>query len=130
MENIFHLNITFRFNLKSRNELCYRNLKAVKYGTETLYLTHIAPKIWSWVTKITKSSKSSDDSKMKSESGSLVAPVTDRRLTCSMSVSFGFLFVLVFDPFLINVSILFHVFCNLVDHLETRELVSVFGMVV
>ena len=58
MKNVFHLNTNISYNLRSRSELYSRNLKRVKYGTETI--SYLAPKIWSLVPNAIKSSKSLD----------------------------------------------------------------------
>ena len=42
MKNVFHLNTNIPYNLRSRSELCCRNPKTVKYGTETI--SYLAPK--------------------------------------------------------------------------------------
>ena len=55
MKNTFQVNTNNPYSLRSRNELCCRNPKTVKYGTETI--SYLAPKIWFLVPEIIKSSK-------------------------------------------------------------------------
>ena len=63
MKNFFHLKTSISYNLSSRSELYSRNLKAVKYGTETI--SYLAPKTWSLVSNAIKSSKLIDVFKSK-----------------------------------------------------------------
>ena len=58
MENVFHFNTNIPYNLRSRSELCRRNPRTVKYGTETT--SYLPPEIWSLVPHAIKSSKSLD----------------------------------------------------------------------
>ena len=55
MKSIFQVNTNNPYSLRSRNELYCRNRKIIKYGTEII--SHLAPKIWSLVPEIIKSSK-------------------------------------------------------------------------
>ena len=63
MKNVFHFNTDIPYNLRSRSERYSRNLKTVKYGTETI--SYLAPKILSLVPNAIKSSKSLDVFKFK-----------------------------------------------------------------
>ena len=63
MKNIFQVNTNNPYSRRSRSELYCRNLKTVKYGTETIYC--LTPKIWSLVPEIIKSSKTLDIFKNK-----------------------------------------------------------------
>ena len=58
MENVFHFNTNISYNLRSHSELCSRNPKTVKYGTETI--SYLPPEIWSLVPHAIKGSKSLD----------------------------------------------------------------------
>ena len=63
MKNVFHSNTNIPYNLSSRSELYSRNPKTVKYETETIF--YLAPKIWSLLPNVIKSSKSLDVFKSK-----------------------------------------------------------------
>ena len=63
MKNVFHFNTNIPYNLRSRSELCSRNPKTVKYGTETI--SYLAPKVWFLVPNVKKSSKLLDVFKSK-----------------------------------------------------------------
>ena len=64
MTNFFQVNTNNTYSLRSRSELYWRNPKTVKYRTEiTIY--YLAPKIWSFVPEIIKSSKTLDIFKKK-----------------------------------------------------------------
>ena len=63
MKNIFQVNTNNPYSLRSRNELYCRNPKTVKYGTETI--SYLAPRIWSVVPEILKSTKTLDIFKNK-----------------------------------------------------------------
>ena len=63
MKNVFHFNTNIPYNLSSRSELYSRNPKTVKYETETIF--YLAPKIWSLLPNVIKSSKSLDVFKSK-----------------------------------------------------------------
>ena len=54
MKNISQVITNNPYSLRSSNELYCRNPKTVKYGTETI--SYLAPKIWSLVPEIIKSS--------------------------------------------------------------------------
>ena len=63
MKNVFHFNTNIPYNLSS--ELYSRNPKTVKHRTETDYIPYLAPKIWSLVPNVIKSSKLLDVFKSK-----------------------------------------------------------------
>ena len=58
MKNVFHLNISVPYNVRSHSELSCKNPKTVKYGTATI--SNLAPKIWSLVSNAIKRSSSLD----------------------------------------------------------------------
>ena len=88
MKNIFQVNTNNPYNFRSSSKLDCRNPKIVKYGTETI--SYLAPKIWSLVPEIVKSSKILDIVKNKINRN-LIVLVVYVRLTCNMLVSFKFL---------------------------------------
>ena len=63
MKNIFHLNLSVPYNVRSHSELSCKNPKTVKYGTATI--SYLAPKIWSLVSNTIKRSSSLDAFKSK-----------------------------------------------------------------
>ena len=63
MKNIFQVNTNNPYSLRSRNKLYCINPKTVNYRTETI--SYLAPKIWSLVPEIIKSSKTLDIFKNK-----------------------------------------------------------------
>ena len=63
MKNDFHFNANIPYNRMSGSERYSRNLKTVKYGTETT--SYLAPKIWSLGCNSIKSRKSLDVFKSK-----------------------------------------------------------------
>ena len=54
LNEVFKVNKTMPFDLRIRNELYARNLKTVRYGTETI--SFLPPKIWSFIPQIKDSS--------------------------------------------------------------------------
>ena len=63
LNNFFHKNISNSYDLRNHKELCSRNRKTVRYGTETV--SYMAPKIWSKVPENIKTSSSLDSFKSK-----------------------------------------------------------------
>ena len=85
---IFQVNTNNPYNFRSSSKLCCKNPKiVVKYGTETI--SYLAPKIWSLVPKIVKSSKTLHIVKNKINRN-LIVLVVYVRLTCNILVSFKF----------------------------------------
>ena len=56
LNNVFHKNISNSYDLRNHKELYSRNLKTVRYGTETA--SYMASKIWSKVLETIKMSSS------------------------------------------------------------------------
>ena len=63
LNNVFQKNISNSYDLRNHKELCSRNPKAVRYGTETV--SYMAPKILSKVPETIKMSLSLDSFKSK-----------------------------------------------------------------
>ena len=63
LNNVFHKNISNSYDLQNHKELCSRNPKTARYGTETV--SYIAPKIWSKVPETIKMSSSLESFKTK-----------------------------------------------------------------
>ena len=61
MNNIFKVNETVPYDLRTRNVLQGRIPSSVRYGTETI--SYIAPKIWSFVPETIKNCDSLKSSK-------------------------------------------------------------------
>ena len=61
--NVFHKNISNSYDLRNHKELYFRNLKTVRYGTETV--SYMAPKIWSKIPETNKMSSSLESFKSK-----------------------------------------------------------------
>ena len=63
LNNVFHKNISNSYDLRNHKELYFRNLKTVRYGTETV--SYMVPKIWSKIPETNKMSSSLESFKSK-----------------------------------------------------------------
>ena len=91
LNKVFHKNISNSYDLRNHKELCSRNPKTVRYGTETV--SYIAPKIWSKVPEAIKMSWSLESFKTKIRKWK---PECDCRLCTTYQHHVGFVNVIYF----------------------------------